>query len=364
MFKNGKVTVQSFLDFIQKWDSCAYKKLEEHLNHINKKHKKEPINILINWENKLMGLSFEWNDYQHKVLKNFLDKQYLTQKVVFYTVNLIDFKASILRNLPSKSQNGLLGKKVFQVGLGAVGGYIADSLIKIGAGIDDEFTIIDNDIFSVDNVGRHLLGMEYIGESKSKAFKGYAQKQAFNQLKQLNTKFDNIGNYSFQYFVDNPVDLIIDATGSIEVQEYLNELVQQIPLKFRPNLLHLWIFGNGECVQGFWRDAKLQNHQGGCIQCLGTSGNGLSENTLPIRDLNKEQRFGACSAFTPYAVSGGMMASSLGINMILEWLETDMVKNNYQTRYNSEYQDEKINDMVIMADENCPYCGEKHAKSI
>lgn len=364
LFKSGKVTVQSFLDFIQKWDSCAYKKLEEHLNHINKKHKKEPINILINWENKLMGLSFEWNDYQHKVLKNFLDKQYLTQKVVFYTVNLIDFKASILRNLPSKSQNGLLGKKVFQVGLGAVGGYIADSLIKIGAGIDDEFTIIDNDIFSVDNVGRHLLGMEYIGESKSKAFKGYAQKQAFNQLKQLNTKFDNIGNYSFQYFVNNPVDLIIDATGSIEVQEYLNELVQQIPLKFRPNLLHLWIFGNGECVQGFWRDAKLQNHQGGCIQCLGTSGNGLSENTLPIRDLNKEQRFGACSAFTPYAVSGGMMASSLGINMILEWLETDMVKNNYQTRYNSEYQDEKINDMVIMADENCPYCGEKHAKSI
>ena len=84
-----------------------------------------------------MGVSFEWNDYQGKVLRNFLDKQYLTKKVVFYTVNLIDFKASILRNLPSKSQNGLLGKKVFQVGLGAVGGYIADSLIKIGAGIDD-----------------------------------------------------------------------------------------------------------------------------------------------------------------------------------------------------------------------------------
>lgn len=41
-----------------------------------------------------------------------------------------------------------------------------------------------------------------------------------------------------------------------------------------------------------------------------------------------------------------------------------MVKNNYQTRYNSEYQDEKINDMLIMADANCPYCGEKYEKSI
>lgn len=362
LFKNDKVTVQSFLDFIQKWDCCNYKKLEGYLYNPNKKHKKEPINILINWKNKLMGVSFEWNDFQHDLLKKILDQKFLKQKLVFHTVNLIDFKTSILRNLPEKSQNGLLNKKVFQVGLGAIGGYMADSLIKIGASIDDEFTIIDNDVLSVDNAGRHLLGMGYIGKSKSQAFKEYAQKQTFNQIKKLNTKFDNIGNYNAQYFIDNPVDLIVDATGSIEVQEYLNELVQQIPLEFRPNLLHLWIFSNGECVQGFWLDAKLQNHKGGCIQCLGTSANGLSENALPIRNLNKEQRFGACSAFTPYVVSGGMMASSLGINMILEWLETGMVKNNYQTRYNSGYQDEKINDMLIMADANCPYCGEKYEK--
>lgn len=364
LFKNNQVAVQSFLDFIQRWDSGAYQKLREYLNHIHKKHRKKPINILIEWQSKLMGASFEWNDYQNKCLKPVLDNKFLTQKVVFYTVDLIDFKTSVLRNLPKKSQNGLLNKKVFQVGLGAIGGYMADSLIKIGAGIDDEFTIIDNDFLSIDNVGRHLLGVRYIEKSKSQAFEEYAQNQTFQQLKKLNTKFDNIGNYNTQYFIDNPVDLIVDATGSIEVQEYLNELVQQIPLEYRPNLLHLWIFSNGECVQGFWLDAKLQNHKGGCIQCLGTSANRLSENTLPIRNLNKEQRFGVCSAFTPYAVSGGMMASSLGINMILEWLETGMVKNNYQTRYNSEYQDKKINDMLIMADVNCPYCGEKYAKSI
>ena len=363
LFKNDQVTVQSFLDFIQKWDDCNYKKLEHYLYNLNKKHKKEPVNILINWKNKLMGVSFEWNDLQHNLLKNFLDQKFLKQKLVFHTVNLIDFKTSILRNLPEKSQNGLLGKKVFQVGLGSIGGYMADSLIKIGAGIDDEFTIIDNDILSIDNIGRHLLGIEYIGKSKSQAFKEYAQRQTFNQIQKLKTKDNNISDYNFQYFMDNPVDLIVDATGSIEVQEYLNELVQQMPLESCPNLLHLWIFGNGECVQGFWHDAKLQDHQGGCIQCLGTSANGLFESTLPIRNLNKEQRFGVCSAFTPYAVSGGMMASSLGINMILEWLETGMVKNNYQTRYNSEYQNEKINDMLIMADVNCPYCGEKYAKS-
>ena len=84
--------------------------------------------------------------------------------------------------------------------------------------------------------------MEYIGKSKSQAFKEYAKKQTFNQLKKLNTNFDNVSNYNFQYFVDNPMDLIVDTTGNIEVQEYLSELVQQIPLESRPNLLHLWIF--------------------------------------------------------------------------------------------------------------------------
>ncbi|UKH19602.1 hypothetical protein D1110_06265 [Actinobacillus pleuropneumoniae] len=277
-------------------------------------------------------------------------------------MNLIDFKASILRSLPKKSKNGLLDKTVFQVGLGAIGGYMADALTKLGAGVTNDFTVIDDDILSIDNIGRHLLGIEYIGQSKTKAFESYAKKQTFNQLKALKTKYDNIAYYTYQYFIDNPVDLIVDATGSIEVQEYLNELVQKIPLEYRPNLLHLWIFGNGECVQGFWLDTKVQTHQGGCISCLGISGNGLSEKYLPIQDLNTEQRIGVCSAFTPYAVSGGMMASSLGVNMILEWLEIGAVKNNYQTRYNSEYQNGKINDMLIMADESCPYCGEKYAK--
>ncbi|WP_237585797.1 ThiF family adenylyltransferase [Actinobacillus pleuropneumoniae] len=362
LVENNQVTAQAFLKFIQKWDEDCYNELKNYLDNLNKKYTRQPVNLLIEWDNKLMGVSFEWNSCHKPVLKRFLDNQYSMQKVIFYTINLIDFKASILRSLPKKSKNGLLDKTVFQVGLGAIGGYMADALTKLGAGVTNDFTVIDDDILSIDNIGRHLLGIEYIGQSKTKAFESYAKKQTFNQLKALKTKYDNIAYYTYQYFIDNPVDLIVDATGSIEVQEYLNELVQKIPLEYRPNLLHLWIFGNGECVQGFWLDTKVQTHQGGCISCLGISGNGLSEKYLPIQDLNTEQRIGVCSAFTPYAVSGGMMASSLGVNMILEWLEIGAVKNNYQTRYNSEYQNGKINDMLIMADESCPYCGEKYAK--
>ena len=44
LFKNNQVAIQSFLDFIQRWDDGAYQKLREYLNHINKKYRK---NLLI-----------------------------------------------------------------------------------------------------------------------------------------------------------------------------------------------------------------------------------------------------------------------------------------------------------------------------
>ncbi|WP_035686523.1 hypothetical protein [Avibacterium paragallinarum] len=80
LFKNNQITTRSFLNFIQKWDDDTYKKLREYLNRINKKNKKKPINILIEWKNKLMGVSLEWNDCQNNLLKNFFDKMFLNKR--------------------------------------------------------------------------------------------------------------------------------------------------------------------------------------------------------------------------------------------------------------------------------------------
>lgn len=40
LFENSEVTVQSFLDFIKKWDGDSFQKLEGYLSCVNKKHKK------------------------------------------------------------------------------------------------------------------------------------------------------------------------------------------------------------------------------------------------------------------------------------------------------------------------------------
>ena len=52
------------------------------------------------------------------------------------------------------------------------------------------------------------------------------------------------------------------------------------------------------------------------------------------------------------------MAASLGINMILEWLQTGKVVNNYQTRYSSIDIKDKIQDITLTRHKECRFCGE------
>ncbi|WP_232001269.1 ThiF family adenylyltransferase [Neisseria canis] len=353
---SNKVTIEKLINCIQKWDNNAYGILMHHLK------KKQPLNkLVISWKNFLAGIAFEWPREEGKSLKSQDNIILLQNPVTFHNILLVDFKSSVLRNLPTKFNQGLLDKKVFQVGLGAVGGYVADALVKIGAGLEKKFTIVDNDTLKIENIGRHLLGFEYLDyHYKAAAFKAYIQKQTFYKAKHIETDNRNINNYSSDDFQRNKFDLIIDATGSIEVQEYINEVVQSIPISERPIILHLWVFGNGECVQGLWVQPSQQHPFKACIACLGSSGSGLHPDYIPVADLSPEQGVGVCSAYTPYAVSCGMMAASLGVNMILEWCETGKVVNNYQTRYSSHYHGKQIPDSSVPVNPLCPFYGVEH----
>lgn len=353
---SNKVTIEKLINCIQKWDNNAYRILMHYLK------KKQPLNkLVISWKNFLAGIAFEWPREEGKSLKYQDNIRLLQNPVTFHNILLVDFKSGVLRNLPTKFNRGLLDKKIFQVGLGAVGGYVADALVKIGAGLEKKFTIVDNDTLKIENIGRHLLGFEYLDyHNKAEAFKAYIQKQTFHKAKHIETDNRNINNYSSDDFQRNKFDLIVDATGSIEVQEYINEVVQSIPISERPIILHLWVFGNGECVQGLWVQPSQQHPFKACISCLGSSGSGLHPDYIPVADLTPEQGVGVCSAYTPYAVSCGMMAASLGINMILEWCETGKVANNYQTRYSSHYHGKQIPDFSVPVNPQCPFYGVKH----
>lgn len=60
----------------------------------------------------------------------------------------------------------LRGKKVAIVGCGALGGFLARALAQAGVG---SLLLFDKDTLAPSNVGRHLLGIEFVGHSKAGA---------------------------------------------------------------------------------------------------------------------------------------------------------------------------------------------------
>ena len=120
--------------------------------------------------------------------------------------------------------SNLKNKKVLVVGLGSIGSPVAVQLAKAGVG---ELHLIDKDVVTPGNTVRWAIGMSSVGFQKALALREYI-----------------INNYPFVktipvfMYINHPeasqsdvkklidiikqVDLVIDATASIEVNEYLS----------------------------------------------------------------------------------------------------------------------------------------------
>ena len=85
------------------------------------------------------------------------------QRVERVVVNRVD-AAWIHGRDHSPDQVGLNARKIAIVGCGAVGSEIAELLAKAGVG---ELMLIDGDDLKTANVGRHLLGVGYLGKNKA-----------------------------------------------------------------------------------------------------------------------------------------------------------------------------------------------------
>lgn len=173
----------------------------------------------------------------------------------------VDISATtwIRRSLPDlheNSQPGLMGQNIVLLGCGSVGGYLADFLAKQGAGQGGgTLTLVDKEELSPSNIGRHILGMDYICGAKTngmewelkKKYPGISLKPEFHD----SVVIDQHDNF----------DLIVDATGNIMFSQYLSRLKSQGRIK--PNVLFTWVVGYGLGVQTY-----LQRDGGACLNCV------------------------------------------------------------------------------------------------
>ena len=298
---------------------CKFRKREK---------EQKDFGIAFYWEDDIqsecIGLSFELSEELHAAYKQgryeglskLLLNKFITVPIERYTLLRADPAFIHSRSLPT-SYNTLKNKKVLLIGAGAIGGYLSKELSSLGAGwgTKGQLLIVDNDILTPSNIGRHYLGLKAIGKPKSIAL-AESLKEDFPHLK-ITPLTESVFS-SKDAFSQKP-DLVINATGSETVSVGLEKVLQK-KFKDRPPIIHSWILGHGLAVQSFFRESE----RNACFQCLWVS---EGKDRKRKHEISKEPekdlpKFAPChQSFYPYVVNAATTCASLTSQMITNWLQ-------------------------------------------
>ncbi len=178
------------------------------------------------------------------------------------------------------------------IGCGALGSNLAYVLARAGVG---KLTLIDGDILTWDNVGRHLLGAEYTRLPKAAALRKFLQKQLPHlEVEAVAEKWQHVYEKEASRIVDS--DVIISTTGDWACDEMLN-LVARTTASMPPTLFG-WLEEFGSAGQAL---AVLE--EGGCLSC-GMTPTGRFRFAATNWNDSTLQRAGACGEFfQPFGIT-------------------------------------------------------------
>ncbi len=255
--------------------------------------------------------------------------------------------------------------KVCVVGCGSVGGYIADMLASSGVG---KLTLIDNDIFEIENLHRHFLDPIYIFWPKARALKYHLEfKYPFIQTEFLTKDFLDIEKTDFWEHFDS----IIIAIGAASYERKFNEFIKSNHIN--TPVITTWVepFGVGGHAVATIPEKK------GCLDCAYIN----NENDLPDlypnlsfveRDQYVLQSLGGCGTeFMAFSSVDSMQTASIAAKLSLRsvkceiphgisvsWKSESPQAKEIGIRFTHRYLRMKTNleDVDIRRDE-CPICG-------
>ncbi|WP_122554072.1 ThiF family adenylyltransferase [Pseudomonas viridiflava] len=203
---------------------------------------------------------------------------------------------------------GLASKNIVLVGCGAIGGFLADLLVKQGAGfLGGSLLLVDNDYLSVGNIGRHYLGFGQIGEVKSHSLKrDLIKKYPAINLASSSTRVKDL-------VILKQADLIIDATGSPGFSQFLSESKVSHEL---PPIIFSWVVGTGCGAQAYLMDDEAQ----ACLHCLDFAQPGASLSVMRAGYELKFKHLGSCGEWlVPFSVPAATHAAALAADLALAW---------------------------------------------
>ncbi|TXD92331.1 hypothetical protein FUT89_10245 [Ralstonia pseudosolanacearum] len=342
-------TIKQFFAWIKLWDGDLTKAIQRRLGSDKTYLSREGCVIAITTPSGRFGVAFSL-DRMHRMGYAKTPKRYCNYlcndggDAAILRLQMDDIGATYIhsRNLEFPS---LAGKRLTLIGCGAIGGYLAQALVRLGAGTGKRglLRLIDVGQLEPDNLGRHTLGFPSLYQNKAVALRDelirqfpYLQVEAQTDTPRLND----------QFFA---TDLIIEATG----EETLSSLVNASHMAHRLGpVLYVWVKGNGECVQALWSDSS----KFGCFQCLRHGiGPNYRQDRFPVLANPPRTQFRGCSSFTPYASQPRSSAAALATDMVGDWLR-DHVSPRFRTRYLETANALRVKNQDIAPSDGCPAC--------
>ncbi len=300
--------LQTWLVGQQKLDKSIFHKVVDYLS------RDKPVMFIAN--NAIIGFELEdKNIYKGKGFR--LDGRLKLMQTKKAEVKLRGIRATKcdLASVVGRNNTGfttLEGKNIALIGCGTIGGHLSKMLVQSGCGLNGNLTIVDKEILSIGNIGRHILGIEHVGESKAKGVKKELQKfhpdiniteLSIDALEIWNTLITN--------------DLIIDATGDENFQNALNQLFMSGEDDRPSAIIHSWILLNGVAVQSFL-NAK-DNYA--CFRCLRPDIQQPARFEV-VKDYHNIKTVAASCGdgdFIPFSVDVSHVAASLANRAAIDW---------------------------------------------
>lgn len=228
--------------------------------------------------------------------------QLYSENVIPMKVIRIDDQYLAERNIPG--QKTLAGLRIALVGCGTIGGYLADLLVKAGAGtLGGHLKLVDDDDLGPNNLGRHRLGFPNLFKNKARELADELRRQAPGaDLRAFAVTVQEVQL--------GDIDLLIDATGEEALGHWLAATYGHLTTQ-----LAVWIDGPGVAV----RTLLKTNSTGACVRCL-TAHEKANCYRSVIEQLPVVQAGQGCEGiYVPFPASVSVHSASLGAETALAW---------------------------------------------
>ncbi|MFU2319029.1 ThiF family adenylyltransferase [Rahnella sp. PCH160] len=332
-------TVGDILEWQSTLDPQCRRKIHE---RIKEGERGKANGCLIFIESPLMTYGFAvFYDRQHLARKGRLvDRRDLSYRLKVMPISVVRIDDGYLaqRNIPNSQT--LAGKNIAVVGCGTIGGYLADMLVKAGAGtFGGKLTLVDFDCLLPQNIGRHRLGFPDLLSNKAEAMSKELRRLAPGaEIRALpvDVRQAQLGK----------LDLLIDATGEESLGHWLcGHYPHPTPM------LSIWIEGPGTAVRALLRTTT----SGACYRCLWHS-NGKGELRSTVDPLPVILAGHGCEGlYVPFPASVSVHAASLGTEMALDWVN-GTYSPALRTRLIDQTEQLATPDCDPFHDPECPLC--------